>query len=332
MMPLSPVNPAIGLAEGWQRDFPLTPAPYAAIGQPVELTQREVIEMLGSLREAGILARVGAAVRPNTAGASTLAALCCPPSRFEEVAALISAEPAVNHNYEREHDLNLWFVVTAHNCDEVAATLDRIAAQTGLDVLDLPLERAYHIDLGFPLDRCGAKPQPCRPADRNADADDDDRRLLAALQDGLPLAPRPYLDLARRLGWSEAKVLARLQRLIEAGIVSRFGCILRHRKLGFTANAMAVWDVADKAVDAIAGELAQRPGVTLCYRRTRRPPDWPYNLFAMVHGRQRHEVLARLAEIELATGLAGHDGAVLFSRRCFKQAGARFAPLERGAA
>ena len=332
MMPPPPVNPAINLAERWQRDFPLTPAPYAAIGQPAELTQREVIYMLGTLREAGILARIGAAVKPNTAGASTLAALACPPSRFEEVAALISAEPAVNHNYEREHDLNLWFVVTALSRDEVEATLQRIAARTGIEVLDLPLERAYHIDLGFPLDRAAAKPQAGRLAIADATADDDDRCLLAALQEGLPLAPRPYLDIARRLGWSEAKVLARLERLVEAGIVSRFGCILRHRKLGFIANAMAVWDVPDAEVDSIADELATRPGVTLCYRRTRRPPRWPYNLFAMVHGRQRQQVLASLAEIELATGLAAHGGAVLFSRRCFKQAGARFAPLERGAA
>jgi DNA-binding Lrp family transcriptional regulator len=325
-------NPALQLAGGWQRDFPLTPAPYAAIGQRAEITQREVIEMLVSLKEHGILARIGAAVRPNTAGASTLAALAAPPERLDEVAAQVSAEPAVNHNYEREHDLNLWFVVTARDRGEVDATLARIARETGLEVLDLPLERAYHIDLGFPLHGSGEKPPPTFILEPAATADDEDRLLLAALEGGLPLTPRPYHDLAQCLGWTEAQILGRLSRLIEIGIVSRFGCILRHRKLGFTANAMAVWDVDDEMVDEVAERLAARPGVTLCYRRTRRPPAWGYNLFAMLHGRERAQVLASLAEIELATGLAGCDNAVLFSRRCFKQCGARFAPLQRGAA
>jgi len=327
-----PADPALSLAEGWQRGFPLTPAPYAAIGQPAELTQREVIEMLATLRETGILARIGAAVTPNTAGASTLAALAAPPRRLAEVAAMVSDEAAVNHNYEREHDLNLWFVVTAAARAEVDATLARIARRAGLEVLDLPLEYAYHIDLGFPLHGAAEKRHPCKPADAAAAADDDDRRLLAALEPGLPLTPRPYYDLARHLGWSEAKLMARLSQLIEIGIVARFGCILRHRKLGFTANAMAVWNVPDDRVDEIAGRLAARSGITLCYRRTRRPPVWPYNLFAMVHGRERPQVLASLAGAELATGLSVCDGAVLFSRRCFKQAGARFAPLQRGAA
>jgi len=324
-------NPALKLAEDWQRNFPLTPAPYAAIGQAAELTQGEVIEMLKVLKDREILGRIGAAVRPNTAGASTLAALAAAPERLEEVAAQVSAEPAVNHNYEREHDLNLWFVVTARDRDEVDATLARIAGRTGLEVLDLPLERAYHIDLGFRLDGSREKTADTG-SESGASADDDDRFLLAALEGGLPLTPRPYLDLARGLGWSEAQFLGRLSRLIESGIISRFGCILRHRKLGFIANAMAVWDVDDDKVDEIAQRLAARPGVTLCYRRRRRRPAWPYNLFAMLHGRERAQVLASLAEIELATGLAGCHSAVLFSRRCFKQCGARFSPLERGAA
>ena len=209
-------NPALQLAEGWQRDFPLTPAPYAAIGQRAEITQREVIEMLVSLKEHGILARIGAAVRPNTAGASTLAALAAPPERLDEVAAFVSAEPAVNHNYEREHDLNLWFVVTAWDRGEVDATLARIARETGLEVLDLPLERAYHIDLGFPLHGSGEKPAPTFILEPAATADDEDRLLLAALEGGLPLAPRPYHDLAQRLGWTEAQILGRLSRLSRA--------------------------------------------------------------------------------------------------------------------
>jgi len=317
-------DPRIGLVDGWQRDFPLCPRPYARIGQSAGLTEGEVIATLRELAEEGLLARVGATVKPNTAGVSTLAAMAVPAARLEEVATTVNAEWGVNHNYQREHAINLWFVVTAPDQDALDATLARVRARTGIDIIDLPLERAYHIDLGFSLTGTGDKRRDCaiRPAEWTPD--DASRRLLAAIEDGLPLSCRPFADVGRRLGWSEADVLTRLGRLVEAGIVSRLGCILRHRALGFTANAMVAWDVADDRVEAVGIEVARQPKVTLCYRRTRRPPVWPYNLFAMIHGRERAGVERRIRDISAAAGLSDAEPAILFSRRCFKQRGARY--------
>jgi siroheme decarboxylase len=139
------------LLDGFQRDLPLEPRPFAAIARDLDLTEAEVIARLAALQEAGAVSRVGAVVRPNTAGRSTLAAIAVPAGRLEEVGTLVAAQPEVNHCYEREHRLNLWFVVTAADADGVAATLARVTASTGLPVLDLPLEAEYRIDLGFPL-------------------------------------------------------------------------------------------------------------------------------------------------------------------------------------
>jgi siroheme decarboxylase len=139
------------LLDGFQRDLPLEPRPFAAIARDLDLTEAEVIARLAALQEAGAVSRVGAVVRPNTAGRSTLAAMAVPEGRLEEVGALVAALPEVNHCYEREHRLNLWFVVTAADAEGVAAALARVAAATGLPVLDLPLEEEYRIDLGFPL-------------------------------------------------------------------------------------------------------------------------------------------------------------------------------------
>jgi DNA-binding Lrp family transcriptional regulator len=153
-------------------------------------------------------------------------------------------------------------------------------------------------------------------------------RLLAALEDGLPLVPRPYQALGERVGLTEAEVIETLRSLAARGVIRRLGLILRHRELGYRANAMTVWDAPDAQVPEAAAALTRLPFVTLCYRRPRRPPLWPYNLFCMIHGKDRALVEAEVEEATVAAGLSGLPRAVLFSRRCFKQRGARYAPKD----
>lgn len=137
------------IVDGYQQDFPLEPRPFAAMAEALGVAEAEVIAALEGLAGQGALSRIGAIVPPNRVGASTLAAMAVPPDRLEAVADLVSRHEAVNHNYEREHAFNLWFVVTAPDRTAVEAALREINAATGLAVLDLPLEEAYHIDLGF---------------------------------------------------------------------------------------------------------------------------------------------------------------------------------------
>jgi siroheme decarboxylase len=151
-----------------------------------------------------------------------------------------------------------------------------------------------------------------------------DRRLLAALEGGLPLVSRPYAALGERAGLAEAEVIERLQGLLQGGVIKRLGLVVRHHEIGYRANAMTVWDVPDDKVDAVGKALAASPDVTLCYRRPRRLPGWPYNLFAMVHGRERAAVLERIEGLRAEHGLVGVPHAVLFSTRRFKQRGARY--------
>lgn len=152
----------------------------------------------------------------------------------------------------------------------------------------------------------------------------DDSRLLAALEGGLAFAPRPYAALAAAAGMSEVEAIGRLKTLLDEGAISRLGLIVRHHELGYRANAMVVWDHPDDTVDAVGARMSAFPFVTLCYRRPRRPPDWPYNLFCMIHGRDRATVLAQIDELVSGLGLEGVRRDVLFSRRRFKQRGARY--------
>ena len=139
------------LLNEYQRGFPLCPEPYAEIAAQLGVAEADVIQTLESLQRRGFISRVGPVFAPQRAGASTLAALAVPDDRLEEVAGLVSAYAEVNHNYQRDHAWNLWFVVTAPDTQCVQQVLADIESATGLGVLNLPLERAFYIDLGFPL-------------------------------------------------------------------------------------------------------------------------------------------------------------------------------------
>ncbi|MDH5748122.1 MAG: Lrp/AsnC family transcriptional regulator [Rhodospirillales bacterium] len=139
------------LLDDFQRDFPLTPTPYADIAQRLNVDEGTVLAEFSRLASEGTLSRIGAVVKTGTVGASTLAALAVPEDRLEEVADLVSAYVEVNHNYEREHAYNLWFVVTAGDQDKIKAVIEDIERRTGLSALNLPMIEDYHLDLGFKL-------------------------------------------------------------------------------------------------------------------------------------------------------------------------------------
>ncbi len=318
------------LLDDWQRDLPLCDRPFAEIGASLGIAESEVIDRLARMQQEARVTRVGATCAPNTVSASTLAAMAVPEERLESVARLVSARPGVNHSYQREDDWNLWFVATGPDRAHVDATLDAIRTATGLRVLDLPLLRPFNVDLGFRMTGGPGRP----PAPRRPDPSvmrPGDRRLLQELTCGLPLVPRPYAELARKLSRPEADVLGRIAALIRGGIISRLGVIVRHRALGWRANAMVVWDLPAARVDAAGPALAAQPGITLCYERAPVPGVWPYRLYTMIHARTRGEARAVLDRARALPVLADAPHRVLFSTRCFRQTGALIAPRPEAA-
>lgn len=153
-----------------------------------------------------------------------------------------------------------------------------------------------------------------------------EQRLVGVIQYGLPLVPRPYAAVAAQLGVDEGEVIARIERLQREGIIKRMGVVVRHRELGYRANAMVVWDVPDEEVAELGRCLSGFDFVTLCYRRPRHLPQWRYNLFCMIHGRDREAVLEKYRMLVARCGLEEIPRAVLFSRRRFKQRGAIYQP------
>jgi len=157
-----------------------------------------------------------------------------------------------------------------------------------------------------------------------------DRKVIAGIQSGLPLVPRPYAEIGKAIGMPENEVIERVKTLHERGLIKRMGVIVRHHELGYRANAMVVWDIPDEQVSELGQCMGCFEFVTLCYRRPRRLPDWPYNLFTMIHGRNRDEVMEKLNFLVRRCNLQNIPHDVLFSQRRFKQRGAVYQPVTDG--
>ena len=312
----------LSLLNDFQRGFPLCSRPFAELAAQLGSGEADILRRLHQLHDKGSISRIGPVFRPNSIGVSTLAALAVAPEQLDQVATLVSAYPQVNHNYQREHRYNLWFVATADEPGKLAGTLEQIRSKTGCGMLDLPLVKDYYIDLGFDLN--GSK-HICEPAAAiSIRPNSAQRSLIRVLQCGLPMVAEPYREIAERLGCSESEIIAQIGDWQQAGIIKRFGVVVRHHELGYTANAMVVWDIADEQIDSVGKALARADGVSLCYQRPRRLPDWPYSLFCMIHGKDRKAVEARIEQLAAEHGLEQVARQTLFSLKRYKQCGARY--------
>lgn len=321
------------LLNDFQRDFPLVPAPFGVIAGRLGVSEAEVLATLARLQAEGKVSRVGAVFRPHSIGASSLAAIAVPAGELEEAARLVSSYAEVNHNYEREHHYNLWFVVAAADEARVRQVLAEIEHRTGCPVLHLPMLEDYHIDLGFDLTQAheGRRTESQRtPKDMlhhgvaTAVPQPSETALIGAVQQGMPLVSRPFSKIGEGIGLTESEVIAGLAQLQEQGVIKRIGVVVRHHELGYRANAMVVWDIPDDSVSALGHCIGKFDFVTLCYQRPRRLPAWRYNLFCMIHGQDRDEVLNLVGQLKIQCGLQDIAHEVLFSQRRFKQCGARY--------
>jgi DNA-binding Lrp family transcriptional regulator len=315
------------LLERLQAAVPLVPQPFAALGEALGLDEELVLARLRRLKEAGIIRQIGAILDTRHLGyQSTLVAFHTAEDRLGEVAARVSAHPGVSHNYARPHHYNLWFTLAVPPGQDVEAEARRLAGEAGVvDWLNLPALRVFKIRTHF---RLGADPEE-QPNDGQAVAPSPGRAptpadvpYLRALQEDLPLVPRPFAALAGRFGLDEGDLLDHARELEAAGIVRRFSAVLRHRRVGYGANGMACWAVPKSRIEMVGRVAAGFSAVSHCYQRPACPPRWPYTLFTMIHGRTAAGVEAIVAEIAGATGI--DDVLVLYSTHEFKKERIRY--------
>ncbi|MWG35035.1 siroheme decarboxylase subunit beta [Halomarina oriensis] len=315
---------------------PFDPASEALRERGVDVTAEALLERVRTLDEEGVLTRFGALVNAEAiGGTATLVAMHAPPERYDEVAELVNAHREVAHNYEREHPhLNMWFVVSVAEEDEVERVLADIEAETGQETYDMPKEREFRVEAKFLLD--GPIPDgdvdlshlgpEVTPTERTT-LTPAERDLVVEIQGGLPITGTPYADVADAIGQDTGWVLETIKRFDVEGKVRRVGVIPNHYALGYTENGMTVWNVPDELVEEVGPAVASLDFVTHCYQRPRHEPVWPYNFFAMTHGRSEAESRERIEQVRQRMSefwvVGDDDWDSLFSTRILKKTGIR---------
>jgi DNA-binding Lrp family transcriptional regulator len=317
-------------------DRPFDPAAAALRDRGVDVTATALRERIAGLDDDGTLSRFGALVNAEEiGGTATLVAMHAPDDRFDEVAEAVNAHREVAHNYERAHPhLNMWFVVSVADEDRVAEVLGEIEAETGQETYNMPKQREFRVEAKFlvdgpvadgDVDLSGSGPD-VTPTGRRA-LTPAERDLIVEIQGGLPITDTPYADVADAIGQDPAWVVETIKRFEQEGKVRRVGVVPNHYALGYTENGMTVWNVPDDMVDTVGPAVASLPFVTHCYRRPRHEGVWPYNFFAMTHGRSEAESDRRIREVEARMAeywdVDDDEWDSLFSTQILKKTGIR---------
>ena len=249
-----------------------------------------------------------------------------PQNRFQEVAESINSLEAVAHNYQREHELNMWFVIAADTPSGIDDCIELIESNTGLEVFNFPKLQEFYLGLKLHIDSSGkadSVPMNLPQLEEPHQPDDIDRRIIRSTQAGLPLVEEPFLVIARQVDCSSEEVIARMKKMLASGMIRRVGAAPNHYRLGLKANGMTVWNIADEQLKEIGNRMGSLDYVSHCYERPRHLPEWPYNLFAMIHGADRNEVIEKLERMKEQFDHQQVD--VLFSSAILKKTGMRFA-------
>lgn len=311
----------------YQGGFPLEEHPFANVAAALDSDPQTLIERIRCLLEDGTLSRFGPLYdAASMGGALTLAALCVPPARFDEVAERVNSLPEVAHNYQREHELNMWFVIAAESTALLQRAIERIEQTVNLPVYNFPKQQTFYLGLWILVDESGkvrTQPVPGPLKQGGMIIDEMDRRIVQATQEGLPLQKAPYTEVAAACGCDTDTVMRRIRRMLDRGVIRRIGAVPNHYRLGLKGNGMSVWDVDDLRLQELGARVGRLDFVSHCYERPRHLPRWPYNLFAMVHGHDRDEVGALVGEIADLLGRASRVHEVLFSTRILKKTGLR---------
>jgi len=322
------------LLDRMQAAVPVTERPFAELGRGCGLGEGEVLDRLRRLKERKVVRQISAIFDTRSLGySSSLVASRVDPARVEEAAAIINRHPGVSHNYLRDHDFNLWFTIAVSPISRfgLKATVDLLHREAGAESTRLlPTLRLFKIgvrfDMGGEAGRAGETSEAgYSEARRVAEAPLSDREIafVRAMQRDLALVPAPFIDMARELDISLDGLRAMHERFLAAGRLRRFAAVLHHRRAGFAANAMGVWAAPgdDAEIERLGMIMAGFRAVSHCYRRPTYP-DWPYNLFTMVHGRSAEECEQSLDAIAEATGLT--ERLSLYSTREFKKVRVRY--------
>lgn len=303
--------------------FPLVDRPYLDIAGRYGILEQDVLQRINAMKQAGLIRQINAIFDTRRLGyKSALVAFGVRPDKLDFVAEKVNEHPGVSHNYERNHEYNMWFTLAVPPGSDMKDDLDRMATFDGvIKYRVLPTLKLYKI--GVRLDMVNEDPDKPKPTDKVKDMNPDkvhlselDKDFIRELQKDLAVTSEPFNELADNLQITTAELFAKAKEYEKLGIMRRFAAILRHRDAGFVANGMVVWHVPEDKIDEVGFKLAEFPQVSHCYRRPVYP-DWRFNLFSMVHARTLETAKKMAVEVSEIVGIKDYQ--ILFSSREFKK-------------
>ncbi len=306
-----------------QWTFPLTSKPYHEIAKKFDTTPEKIMQRLSNLKKTGILRQLSAIFDTRRLGyKSSLVAMEIEPDKLEYVANQINRHPGVSHNYERNHQFNLWFTLATPPGSDLKTEVDKFKKIPGiLKIRMLPTIKLFKI--GVKLDMVDDEKHEVKPTeekkkilDGKFDPTEEDKEFIRQLQKDLEITDRPFLKAAEKLGMSEEQIFEKLKHYEKIGVMRRFAAILRHRDAGFTANGMIVWKVPEQRITEVGEKLGAFPQVSHCYQRPVYP-DWPYSVFSMIHCKSEEEA-TEMAKV-IQNQISVDEYKILFSAREFKK-------------
>ncbi len=306
-----------------QWTFPLVSQPFHEIARKFNVTPEVVKERLVNLKKSGILRQLSAIFDTRKLGyKSSLVAMKIEPDKLEYVASQINRHPGVSHNYERNHEFNLWFTLATPPGSDLKTEIDKFNKVPGiLKVRMLPTIKLFKI--GVKLEMVEDKKHEVKPSEEKKkildvkfEPTEEDKNFIRELQKDLEIVDKPFEKAAQNLGLTEDQIFAKLKHYEEIGVMRRYAAILRHRDAGFVANGMIVWKVPEQRIAEVGEKLGAFPQVSHCYQRPVYP-DWPYNIFSMIHCKSQEEANDMAKEIQNQINVG--DYRILFSAREFKK-------------
>ena len=306
-----------------QWTFPLVSQPFHEIAKKFDISPEAVKERLKNLKKTGVLRQLSAIFDTRKLGyKSTLVAMQIEPDKLEYIASQINRHPGVSHNYERDHQYNLWFTLATPPGTDLKTEVDKFKKLPGiLKIRMLPTIKLFKI--GVKLEMVEDKKQEVKPSEEKKKILDvkfvpteEDKEFIRELQKDLAITDKPFLKAAQKLGMSEDQIFEKLKHYEEIGVMRRYAAILRHRDVGFVANGMIVWKVPKQRIIEVGEKLGAFPQVSHCYQRPVYP-DWPYNVFSMIHCKSQEEAYDMAKEIQKQINVDEYK--ILFSAKEFKK-------------
>jgi DNA-binding Lrp family transcriptional regulator len=306
-----------------QAEFPLLSRPYLAVAKRVNSDEDEVMRRIVELKKKNVIRQTSAIFDTRALGyKSTLVAMKFDADRLDAGAEVINQHPGVSHNYKREHLYNLWFTMAVPHESNLKRVIDKLHVDSGaLDTIILPTLRLYKIGVNFDMKNAintekGGVLLDNKKLGDFRDVSERDKQGVRMTQEDLPVVPEPFKVWAAQVGWSEQELFDWLAGFKERKFFRRFASILRHRNAGFSDNAMAVWIVPEEQTEELGLKMAAFKAVTHCYRRPTFA-SWPYNVFTMIHGRNKEDCELVVEAIKKDTGLPEYK--MLYSTKEYKK-------------